>query len=130
MPLADDVRALITLCEQGQTLQAIETFYGHDVVVYENYERARTGREERLSYERQALAQMKEPSTLRAKASAVDATSGTAFIEWVIRFIGEDGRPMRLDEVARQRWSGGRIVEERFFYVGVIYEGDEEDVKS
>ena len=81
----------ITLCEQGQTLQAIETYYAQDVVVYENYERARTGREECLSYERQAVAQMKEPSTLRAKACAVDAASGVAFIEWVIRFTGEDG---------------------------------------
>ena len=47
-------------------------------------------------------------------------------MEWVIRFVGEDARPMRLDEVAVQRWAGGRIVEERFYYEGLVDEGDEE----
>jgi ketosteroid isomerase-like protein len=125
MGLADDLRELVTMCEQGRTLQAIETYYADDVVVYENYERVRTGREECVAYEQQALEQGRGPAKLSAKAQAFDALSGTSFIEWSIRFVGEDERPMRLDEVAVQRWARGRIVEERFYYVGVIDEGDE-----
>lgn len=126
MSLSDEVREFVALCEQGQTLRAIEAYYAEDVVVFENYERARSGRQACLSYERDALARMKEPSRLRAKAHAVDAVAGVVFLEWEIRFVGDDQRPMRLDEVSVQRWNKGRIVEERFYYAGVIDEGDEE----
>jgi ketosteroid isomerase-like protein len=127
MTLSESLRELVSLCETGKTLEAIERFYADDVVVFENHERARAGREACLAYERAALAQLKEPAKLRAKACAADAQSGVAFIEWVIRFLGEDDRPMRLDEVAVQRWAGGRIVEERFYYEGMVDEGDEDE---
>ena len=56
----------------------------------------------------------------------MDEARGVTFVEWEIRFVGQDQRPMRLDEVAVQRWSGARIVEERFYYDGVVDEGDED----
>jgi ketosteroid isomerase-like protein len=127
MALGENLRALVSLCEGGETLEAITRFYAEDVVVFENHERARAGREACLAYESAALAELKAPAKLRAKAYAADAQSGVAFIEWVIRFVGEDGRPMRLDEVSVQRWAGGRIVEERFYYEGLVDEGDEDD---
>jgi ketosteroid isomerase-like protein len=126
MVLLENVRELIALCERNATLEAIERFYAEDVVVFENHERARAGREACLAYERAALAQLKQPAKLRARSWAVDPQSGVAFIEWVIRFLGDEDRPMRLDEVAVQRWAGGRIVEERFYYEGMVDEGDEE----
>jgi ketosteroid isomerase-like protein len=127
MTVAESLRELVQLCEKGATLEAISRFYAEDVVVFENHELARAGREACLAFEREAIARLKEPAKLRAKAHAVDAQSGVAFVEWVIRFIGEDDRPMRLDEVAVQRWSGGRIIEERFYYEGIVDEGDEEE---
>ena len=126
MTLIESLGAFIALCEQGKTLEAIERFYAEDVVVFENHERARAGREGCLAFETNALAQLTEPARLRARAHAANAQAGVAFIEWVIRFLGEDGRPMRLDEVAVQRWAGGRIVEERFYYEGMVDEGDED----
>lgn len=130
MSLTDEVREFVALCENGQTLRAIETYYAEDVVVFENYERARTGRDACISYERDALSRMKEPSTLRAKAQAIDPVHGIVFLEWEIRFVGDDERPMRLDEVSVQHWLSGRIVEERFYYAGVIDEGDEDPVPA
>jgi ketosteroid isomerase-like protein len=124
--LAERVREFVELCERGATCEAIERFYAVDAVVFENHERARAGRDACLAHERAALAAAKMPAKLRAKAYAVDAQRGVSFIEWVIRFLGEDGRPMRLDEVAVQRWAGGQVVEERFYYEGLVDEGDEE----
>lgn len=34
---------------------------------------------------------------------------------------------MRLDQVAVQTWAEGSITEERFYYLGLVDEGDEED---
>ncbi|HEX6244677.1 MAG TPA: nuclear transport factor 2 family protein [Polyangiales bacterium] len=126
MSLSEDLREFIRLCEQGKTLEAIERFYAEDVVVFENHERARAGRDACLAFEREALARLSQPATLRARAHAVEQQSGVAFIEWAIRFIGDDERPMRLEEVAVQRWGRGRIVEERFYYEGLVDEGDED----
>lgn len=127
MSLEQKVDAFVKLCEQGHTVAAIEQFYADDVVVFENHERARAGRDACLAYEKDAVASAHEPARLRARARAVDPRSGVAFIEWVIRYIGEDKRPMRLEEVSVQRWASGRIVEERFYYEGVIDEGDAEE---
>jgi ketosteroid isomerase-like protein len=130
MTLVERLHAYVALCEQGATLEAITQFYAPDVVVFENHERARHGRAACLAFERDALAKLPEPARLKAKACAVNAHSGITFIEWVIRFVGVDGRPMRLEEVAVQRWSGGQISEERFYYEGVIDEGDEDEPPS
>ena len=123
-PIRDRVRELVRACESGQTLEALERFYAEEVVVFENYERARAGRQACIEHERAALAEQRGAPKLVARAFAADEASGVSFVEWVIRFEGEDGRPMRLEEVAVQRWANGQIVEERFYYEGAIDEGD------
>ena len=123
-PIRDRLTELVRACEAGNTLDAIERFYAEDVVVFENYERARAGRRACVDYERAALAEQPRPPKLVARAFAADEAREVSFVEWVIRFEGQDGRPMRLEEVAVQRWSGGAIVEERFYYEGAIDEGE------
>jgi ketosteroid isomerase-like protein len=127
MKLDERVREFVALCESGKTLEAIERFYADDVVVFENHERARAGRAECLAHESAALERLREPAQLKVRAWAVNEPSGSVFLEWVVRYVGDDGRPMRLEEVAVQRWSQGRIGEERFYYEGVVDEGDADD---
>jgi ketosteroid isomerase-like protein len=126
MLLSDSLRKFIELCERAETVEAIARFYAEDVVVFENHERSRAGREACLAHEREALARTGDSATFKVLACAENSANNTTFIEWQIRFIGKGGRPMRLDEVAVQRWHAGRIVEERFYYEGMIDEGDEE----
>ena len=127
MTLRDRVSQLISLVEGGRSVDAIDQFYADDVVVFENHELARAGRSACMVFERESLAKQVEAPHSRALSMACDETTGLAFVEWQIRFKGADGRFMRIEEVAAQRWSGGRIVEERFYYEGVIDEGDEDD---
>jgi ketosteroid isomerase-like protein len=127
MDLEERVREFVGLCEAGKTLEAIERFYAEDAVVFENHELARAGRAACIDCEREAQARVKEPARLKARAHAVDAAGGVSFVEWVVRYVGADGRPMRIEEVAVQRWSAGRISEERFYYEGVIDEGDADE---
>ena len=128
MALPDQLREFVALCEAGSTLQAVERFFAEDVVVFENHERARAGRKACLAYEQEALGRASAPARLRARSTAANELMGVTFIEWVIHFVSEDGRPMRLDEVAVQKWAGGQIVEERFYYEGVVDEGDAGDL--
>jgi hypothetical protein len=58
---------------------------------------------------------------------AVNEKSGHAFLEYRVRFQSKEGRPMCLEEVAVQTWEAGQIVEERFYYEGVVDEGDADE---
>jgi ketosteroid isomerase-like protein len=115
------------LLASGKPLEAIERYYGDEVLVLENRRLARAGKEACLAHERELLSQQPEPVSFKVLKSALDEKSGHAFLEYVLRFVGPDGRAMRLDQVAVQRWSAGHIVEERFYYEGVVDEGEERE---
>ena len=117
------VQELIELVTLGRTIDAMDRFYADDVVVFENRELARAGREQCLAYERAQLEKMPVTPTFKALKWAVDEANDTVFSEWLIRFESAQGRSMRLEEVAVQKWHDGRISEERFYYEGVIDEG-------
>jgi ketosteroid isomerase-like protein len=37
-------------------------------------------------------------------------------VRWVFEFETKDGKRIRIEELACQRWEGERIAEEKFFY--------------
>lgn len=118
----------IRLAESGKSVEAMERFYSEDVLMFENRDLSRAGRDACIAYEREQLALQGKRPKLRATKRAANEDSGVSFIEWVVQFRSpETGRPIRLEEVAVQKWSEGRIIEERFYYEGVIDEGDEEE---
>ena len=125
--IREHVQSFVALIEQGQSLEAIERYYAEDVCVFENRRLARAGRDACLKFERKALAKQPEPPRCKVKGFAVNEVSGVAFIETRLRFYDDGGRPLRLEEVAVQRWESGHIIEERFYYEGVVDEGDLED---
>ena len=114
--LEEAVSDFIGLSVSGQTVLAIERYYAEDVVVFENNELARAGRDKAAKEEREAIASQPVPPTLKALGHAVNEQAGLAYITWLIRFVSKDEKPMRIEEVAMQRWAGGKIIEERFFY--------------
>jgi hypothetical protein len=94
------------------------------VVIFENRELARAGLQACLTHEQNALGALRGQLRAKALSLAVDERSGTSFIEWLLRFTDHDGRPMRLEQVAVQKWDGDKISQERFYYEGYVDEGD------
>ncbi len=125
--LAKQVEKFVELVTNGQTVLSMERFYAEDVNVFENRELARAGRAYCIAEEVRLLEAQLSPPSMRALKVAVNEADGVAFIEWVIRFSSPEGRPLRLEEVAVQKWAGGLIVEERLYYQGLVDEGDEDD---
>jgi ketosteroid isomerase-like protein len=119
------VRAFADLLKKGRSLDAMERFYSPEVSVFENRQLARAGKAQCLQYEREALANHSQPPRFKLLKLAVDEVLGHAFLEYVVRFHSATGRPMRLEEVAVQTWENGLIIQERFYYEGVVDEGDE-----
>jgi ketosteroid isomerase-like protein len=112
------------LCK-GRSLDAMERYYAPEVCVFENRQLARAGKARCLQYERDALANHPEPPRFKLLRLAINEGGGCAFLEYVVRFRAADGRAMRLEEIAVQTWENGQIVNERFYYEGVVDEGDE-----
>lgn len=123
--LAKQLEAFVALSRAGRTLEAIERYYAEDVVVFENRELARAGREKCLDYERSALAGLAEPPRFELRGAGVDEAREKTFVEWVLHFVTREGKAFRLEEVAVQKWHGDRISEERFYYEGVVDQNDE-----
>ena len=117
----------IGLVESGRSIEAMQRFYAEDVMMFENRELSRAGREACITYETEHLAKNGQPQ-LKATKRAADSHTGVSFIEWVVQFRSPtSGRPIRLEEVAVQKWAGSEIIEERFYYEGVIDQGDDDD---
>lgn len=119
------VRDFADLLQKGRPLDAMEKYYAPEINVFENRQLARAGKARCLQFERDALANQPDPPRFKLSKLAVDETHGHAFLEYVVRFRASDGRPQRLEEVAVQTWDNGLISEERFYYEGVVDEGDE-----
>lgn len=121
--LTNSLDDFVALVLAQRTTDAMEKYYAEDVVIFENREMARAGLKACVEYEGATLAKQPRPPRIICRGKGVDESLGKTFIQWEIRFVSEQGRLMLLEEVAVQKWSGERIVEERFFYEGYVDEG-------
>jgi ketosteroid isomerase-like protein len=114
MPSTERIDGLIAQVEAGEFVEAIEAYYADDATMQENGAAPRVGRAELVANERRVLAAFEK--THARCLQPVLVSGDHVMIHWLFEFSTADGRTVRLDEVALQRWRGDRIAEERFFY--------------
>lgn len=107
--LNDELNQMIL---RGEAMEAFERFYADDVVMIENDLRFE-GKAENRRREADFMRAV-ETHAIQIRASA--AGGDVSFCEQVLLVTLEDGRRVRLEEVAVRRWRDGRVVEERFYY--------------
>ncbi len=114
MPTRDMVQRFIGMVEAGRFVEALQAFYADEASMQENSEAPRRGLPALIAHEPKVLA-----ANLLVRALPVDVClvdGDQVVIRWVFEFTRRDGRAVRLDELAWQRWRDGRIVQERFYY--------------
>ena len=114
MPSRGRVERLIALVEQGKYVEAIQQFYADDASMQENNQPPRKGLDALVKHERGVMVSFKSIRTLPVETFLVDGDH--VVIRWAFEFTRPDGKLLRMDEVALQRWRGEKVVEERFFY--------------
>ena len=114
MPSTATLEAFIAAVESGQHAQAIEDFYTEDASMRENQAEPRRGRAVLVAHERAVLA--RTASVVSHCVRPVCVNGDHVVIRWIFDFTGNDGRRMRIEELAWQRWEGERIAQEEFFY--------------
>lgn len=114
MPSLETVERFIARVEQNLHADAIEEFYTPDATMQENQAPPRVGRDTNVANERKVLARAKSVKSTCVRPAFVNGDH--VAIRWIFEFEWLDGRSMRMEEVAWQRWEGERIAEETFFY--------------
>jgi ketosteroid isomerase-like protein len=114
MPSRTRVAELISYVQAGKYVEAISDFYAETAFMKENHGEPRIGRDNLIKHERAVLAGLAQMRTERVGAVLVDGDR--VIINWVFEMTSRDGKKRLLDELALQKWSGERIVEEQFYY--------------
>jgi ketosteroid isomerase-like protein len=98
----------------GKALEAFEKYYADDVVMQENSEEPRAGKEANRKAEEEFFASLQEFHEGKVLASAVNGD--TSFSEWFMDVTFKNGYRMKMAQVAVRKWKEGKVIHERFFY--------------
>jgi SnoaL-like domain len=114
MPSLQTVESFVALVEAGKTLEAMRRFYAEHATMQENSAAPRVGKTALIQYEEAALATIAD---MKATCIRPVFISGDfVVLRWVFEIQDKQGRSVRFEELAHQRWEGDLVVEERFFY--------------
>jgi ketosteroid isomerase-like protein len=98
----------------GKIMEAFEKYYADDVVMQENSEEPRKGKEANRKAEEEFMASVEAFNGASVKASAVNGD--VTFSEWEMDITFKGGHRVKMNQVAVRKWKNGKIAHERFFY--------------
>jgi ketosteroid isomerase-like protein len=98
----------------GCALDAFEELYADDVVMQENSDEPRVGKEVNRKAEQEFFASIGEWHDGKMLGSAVNGD--TSFSQWFMDLTFKNGTRYTLSQVAVRKWKDGKVVHERFFY--------------
>jgi ketosteroid isomerase-like protein len=116
MSLKDKATEIYTMLGQGQGMDAFEKFYHEDVHMIEGTGDVRKGKAANREFEQNWFAGVKEVHDGGVNAITADEDAGVTMVESWMDVSFKDGNRMKMEEVARQKWKDGQIIEERFYY--------------
>ena len=97
----------------GQAMEAFEELYAEDVVMQENSEEPRVGKEFNRKFEQDFFSGVAEWHDGRMEGSAINGD--TSFSQWYMDLTFKNGMRMQSTQVAVRKWNDGKIAHERFF---------------
>mgnify|MGYP001545980807 CR=1 FL=1 len=107
-------RELNEMIASGNAMEAFEKFYADDVVMKENNQDARRGKESCRKYEEEFFGNVAEFHEGSLQGSAVEGDR--SYSEWIFDVTLKDGSRMRNHQVAARTWRRGKVASEQFFY--------------
>ena len=108
------IHELLDYIRNGRIMDAMREFYDDDVVMEEPAYGKTVGLAANLTREQQFVDSIKEFKGF--EAPAVTVGDETSCYENAMDWTTTDGKDIHVEQVAVQRWQGGKIVHERFYY--------------
>ena len=100
----------------GQAMEAFENYYHESVVMIESTGEIRKGKDKNREFEKQFFSMIKEQHGGGVIAISSDEESKVPMVESWSDVTFQDGKHVKMEEIARQKWEGDKIIEERFYY--------------
>jgi ketosteroid isomerase-like protein len=107
-------KALNDAILSGKALEAFDRYYADDVVMQENSEEPRVGKEANRKAEVEFFSSLAAFNEGKLVSSAIDGD--ITFGEWYMDVTFNNGHRMKMAQVAVRRWKDGKIAHERFYY--------------
>lgn len=116
--LKEKVDALNRAILDGRIMEAMHEFYSSDVVMAENDSPPTVGLEANLQREQEFV----DNTTWHAlELKGVALGENLSMVHWRMDFTNAQYGPrMAFSQVAVQRWRGGKIYDERFYYTPTV----------
>ena len=101
---------------KGNILGVFEELYADTIVMQENNEAQRIGKDVNREYETNFVNSIEEFHDAEIKSVAVNEETGTAMVESFMDVTLKGYGRVARTQVAVQKWEDGKIVFERFYY--------------
>lgn len=115
-----DVKNLVNemngMIMQGKLLDAFEEFYDENVVMQENNEEPRVGKDANREYEKKFVDSISEFHGANIEAVGVDEDNNKTLVQWEMDVTFKGGERKKMKQVAVQQWENGKIIREQFYY--------------
>jgi ketosteroid isomerase-like protein len=98
----------------GKAMEAFEKYYADDVVMQENSDEPRRGKDTNRKAEEEFFSSVEKWNGGACTATAVKGD--VTFSEWEYDITFKGGKRVKMNQVAVRRWKNGKIVSERFYY--------------
>lgn len=116
MTIKEDVKELNDMISQGKVMEAFEKFYAEDVVMQENSEEPRIGKDTNREFEKKFMENIQEFHEAKLNAVAFSEDGEKVMNYWDMDVTFKGGQRRKSSQVSVQKWKDGKIVKERFFY--------------
>ena len=104
------------MVHRGQAMEAFEKFYHEESSMTEATGEVRKGKAAIREFELNWQSSIKEVHGGGVHAITSDEENGITMVEAWMDATLKDGTRMKMEEIARQKWQGDQIIEERFYY--------------
>ena len=101
---------------QGQMMEAFEQFYHDNVVVVDGNMPPRNGKDAQREALNEWQKTVKEVHAAGIGAITANEETNTSCVESWMEATFADGKRVKMEEVAVQKWDGDKIIHERFYY--------------
>ncbi|NNC85883.1 MAG: nuclear transport factor 2 family protein [Bacteroidia bacterium] len=116
MSYKQKAQEMYAMIGQGKGMEAFEHYYDDNVEMIEATGQHRKGKDENRKFEQEWFASVQEVHAGGTNAITSDEESGVTMVESWMDVTFKDGNRIKMEEIARQKWQGDKIIEERFYY--------------
>lgn len=110
---AEDLNRMVS---EGKIMEAFEKYYDDEVVMQENEDEPRVGKEENRAYEQAFVSGLE--AVHEARTLGIAFGDNYSVIESFMDVTHKKWGRVARSQVAVQRWRNGRIIHEKFYYAG------------